>query len=100
VSQRTREIGVRMALGAQRTDILRHIIRRGLILTLAGVIAGLAIAFVVTQALTGMLYGIGPSDPVTFAAMAAVLLLVSVAASGLPAYRAARMNPNQALREP
>jgi predicted permease len=100
VVQRRCEIGVRMALGAQRTDILRHIIRRGLILTLAGVIAGLAIAFVVTQALTGMLYGIGPSDPVTFAAMAAVLLLVSVAASGLPAYRAARMDPNQALREP
>jgi predicted permease len=100
VVQRRCEIGVRMALGAQRTDILRHIIRRGLILTLAGVIAGLAIAFVVTQALTGMLYGIRSSDPVTFAAMAAVLLLVSVAASGLPAYRAARMNPNQALREP
>jgi predicted permease len=100
VVQRRCEIGVRMALGAQRTDILRHIIRRGLILTLAGVIAGLAIAFVVTQALTGMLYGIRSSDPVTFAAMAAVLLLVSVAASGLPAYRAARMDPNQALREP
>src|SRR5580658_2798277 len=100
VVQRSLEIGVRMALGAQRADILRQIVRRGLTLTLMGMIGGLAIAAAVTRLLSGMLYGIRSSDPATFAVMAGVLLLVSVAASSIPAWRAARLDPNRALREP
>ncbi len=99
VVQRSLEIGLRMALGAQRSDILARFVRRGLVLTLIGICAGLAIAAAMTRLLSGMLYGIRSSDPVTFAAMAGLLLLVSVAASSIPAYRAARLDPNQALRE-
>ncbi len=99
VVQRSLEIGLRMALGAQRSDILARFVRRGLVLTLIGICAGLAIAAAMTRLLSGMLYGIRSSDPVTFATMAGLLLLVSVAASSIPAYRAARLDPNQALRE-
>ena len=99
VVQRSFEIGVRMALGAQRSDIVRQIVRRGLVLTVTGVVAGLVLAAVVTRMLTGMLYGVRRSDPATFAAMAAVLLAVSVAASSIPAWRAARLDPNRTLRE-
>ena len=99
VVQRSFEIGLRMALGAQRSDILRQIVRRGLLLTLTGVIAGLALAAAVTRMMTGMLYGVRSSDPLTFAAMAAVLLIVSIAASSIPAWRAARVDPNRTLRE-
>jgi len=99
VAQRTLEIGVRMALGAQRTDVLGMIVRRGLTLAVVGVGAGLAISAMITRLLSGMLYGIPPSDPITFAAMAGLLLLVSVAASTIPAYRAARLDPMKTLRE-
>ena len=99
VVQRTLEIGLRMALGAQRSDVLGLIVRRGLALALVGVSAGLVIATVMTRLLAGMLYGIGPTDPLTFAATAAVFLVVSVAASSVPAYRAARMDPMKTLRE-
>jgi predicted permease len=99
VVQRTLEIGVRMALGAQRSDVLGMIVRRGLSLALIGVVAGLAIATVVTRLLSGMLYGVGATDPLTFAATAALFLLVSIAASSVPAYRAARMDPMKTLRE-
>jgi predicted permease len=99
VVQRTLEIGLRMALGAQRTDVLRMIVRRGLTLALIGLVAGLAISAMMTRLLSGMLYGIRPSDPVTFAAVTALLLLVSLAASSVPAYRAARLDPMETLRE-
>jgi predicted permease len=99
VAQRTLEIGVRMALGAQRSDVLGMIVRRGLTLAGIGVVAGLAIAAVVTRLLSGMLYGIRATDPLTFAATAGLFLLVSAAASSVPAYRAARMNPMNTLRE-
>jgi predicted permease len=99
VVQRTLEIGLRMALGAQRTDVLGLIVRRGLALALIGVAAGLVIAAVMTRLLAGMLYGIRPTDPLTFAATAAVFLLVSIVASSVPAYRAARMDPMKTLRE-
>jgi predicted permease len=99
VAQRTLEIGLRMALGAQRADVLGMIVRRGLMLALLGLGAGLLISALATQLLSGMLYGIRPSDPITFAAVTGVLLLVSLAASGLPAYRAARLDPMQTLRE-
>jgi ABC-type antimicrobial peptide transport system permease subunit len=99
VVQRTLEIGLRMALGAQRADVLSMIVRRGLTLALIGLGTGLLISAVVTRLLTGMLYGIWPSDPITFAAVTGILLLVSLAATGLPAYRAARLDPMKTLRE-
>ena len=99
VVQRTLEIGLRMALGAQRTDVLRMIVRRGLTLALVGLVAGLAISAMMTRLLSGMLYGIRPSDPVTLATVTALLLLVSLAASTVPAYRAARLDPMETLRE-
>jgi putative ABC transport system permease protein len=99
VAQRTLEIGLRMALGAQRSDVLGLILRRGLALALIGVAAGLVIAALLTRLLAGMLYGIRPTDPLTFAATAGVFLVVSIAASSVPAYRAARMDPMKTLRE-
>ena len=99
VVQRTLEIGLRMALGAQRTDVLGLIARRGLALALIGVAAGVVVAAVMTRLLAGMLYGIRPTDPLTFAATAVVFLLVSIVASSMPAYRAARMDPMKTLRE-
>ena len=99
VVQRTLEIGLRMALGAQRTDVLGLIARRGLALALIGVAAGVVIAVVMTRLLAGMLHGIRPTDPLTFAATAVLFLLVSIVASSMPAYRAARMDPMKTLRE-
>jgi predicted permease len=99
VAERTLEIGLRMALGARRSDVLGMIVRRGLTLALVGVVAGISIAAGATRLLSGMLYGIRPTDPLTFALTAAVFLLVSIAASGVPAYRAARMDPMTSLRE-
>lgn len=98
VVQRSFEIGLRMALGAQRKDILGQIVRRGLILTLIGVAAGVAVSAVVTRMLTGMLYGVRASDPETFAAMAGVLLVVAGLACLIPARRASRIDPMRALR--
>ena len=99
VLQRTLETGLRMALGAQRTDVLHMIVRRGLTLALIGLVAGLAISVMMTRLLSGMLYGIGPSDPLTFATVTALLPLVSLAASTVPAYRAARLDPMETRRE-
>jgi ABC-type antimicrobial peptide transport system permease subunit len=99
VVQRTLEIGLRMALGAQRADVLRMIVRRGLTLALIGLGVGLAISAMMTRLLSGMLYGIRPSDPVTFVAVTAILLLVSLVASSVPASRAARLDPMETLRD-
>ena len=100
VAQRTLEIGVRMALGAPRASVLSMIVRRGLTLALIGVGAGLAISAVITRLLSsGMLYATGPTDPGVFAATTGLFLLVSLAASGVPAYRAARIDPMKTLRE-
>jgi predicted permease len=99
VVQRTLEIGLRMAMGAQRSDVLGMIVGRGLTLALIGLGAGVAISAVMLRLLSGMLYGIRAYDPITFAATACLLLAVSVAASMVPAYRAARMDPIQTLRE-
>ncbi len=99
VAQRTGEIGVRMALGAQRADVLSLIVRRGLVLALTGIGIGLAAAALLTRFMAGMLYGIQPFDPLTFAVVAALLLVVSMAASFAPAYRAARLDPMETLRD-
>src|SRR5580704_6104492 len=99
VVQRTFEIGLRMALGAQRGDALRMIVLRGLTLALAGLVLGMAASAVLTRLISGMLFGVRPADPVTLAATAAVLLAVSLAASCVPAFRAARLDPMKTLRE-
>ena len=98
VSQRTREIGIRMAIGASHRDVLSLVLRKGLLLTGCGVAAGLTLAFGATRLMQALLYGVGPLDLVTFAAVPAILLVVAVAASYVPAARAARVSPLLALR--
>ena len=98
VVQRTAEIGVRMALGAQRTQVLGMVLRKGLLLTAVGIAAGLAGAAVLTRFLQGMLFGVTSLDPITFAAVALLFGLVTMAASYIPARRATRIDPLVALR--
>ena len=98
ISQRTREIGVRMALGATRSNVLGLVLRQGMLLAVIGVALGLVGALGMTRVLTNLLYGVKPTDPVTFVAVSLVLLLVSLAACWLPARRAARVDPVEALR--
>jgi putative ABC transport system permease protein len=99
VTQRTQEIGIRMALGAQKSDILRLVVRQGMMLTLIGVIAGLAGAFALTRVIANLLFGVATSDPVTFIAISLLLIFVSLIACYLPARRAARLSPIAALAE-
>jgi predicted permease len=99
VVQRTLEIGLRMALGAQRSDVLRMIVRRGFTLALLGVGAGLAASAMLTRLMAAMLFRVHPLDPLTFGVTSVLLLAVGVAASCVPAYRAARMDPMKTLRE-
>jgi len=98
VSQRTREIGVRVALGAQRTNVLQLIVGHGALLAASGIVVGLAGALGVTRFLRSMLYGVSPFDPVSFVAVTAVLSAIAFLASYLPARRAARVDPVEALR--
>ncbi|HKX30298.1 MAG TPA: FtsX-like permease family protein [Blastocatellia bacterium] len=98
VTQRTPEIGIRMALGAQARDVLRLIVRQGLVLTLAGLILGLLMALGLTRLLSGWLFEVGANDPLTFTAIALVLTLVALLACWIPARRAARVDPMTALR--
>jgi putative ABC transport system permease protein len=98
VSKRTREIGVRMALGADPRSVQRLVVAQGMAVALAGAAAGLAGAFLLTRLMAGLLYGVRPGDPLTFAAMAVALLGVALAASWIPARRAARIDPMRALR--
>ena len=98
VSQRTREIGVRLALGAHRGDIFRLIIGRGVSLTIAGAALGVAGAFWLTRAMQTLLFSVSATDPVTFIAVPVVLLAVAVMACYVPARRAMRVDPVTALR--
>jgi ABC-type antimicrobial peptide transport system permease subunit len=98
VSQRTREIGIRMALGAARGEVLAMIVRQGLTLTLIGITLGLVGAFAFTRVLQNQLFAISPLDPVTFIAVSALLVIVALLACWLPARRAARVDPMVALR--
>jgi predicted permease len=99
VSSRQREIGVRMALGASRFDVLRLVLRQGMVLVVIGVSLGLAISLLVGRAFSSMLFGLSPADPLSLLGASVVLLLVAALACYLPALAASRMDPMQALRE-
>jgi predicted permease len=98
VTRRTQEIGIRMAIGAQRGHVLRLVVGEGARLAAAGVALGLAASFAITRLLSTLLFGVSTTDPVTFAALAALLSLVALAASYIPARRAMRLDPTIALR--
>jgi predicted permease len=99
VKQRTREIGIRVALGAEQSEVLRLIVRQGVRLALTGVGLGLLAAFAATRALGALLFDVAPSDPLTFGIVAALLGLAALTASWIPARRAARLDPSTALRD-
>jgi putative ABC transport system permease protein len=99
VAQRRQEIGIRMALGAQRSDVMRLIVGGGMRLTAAGVVVGIAAALALTRLLETLLYGVRPFDPATFGGVAILLAFIALLACWLPAARAARSNPITALRE-
>jgi ABC-type antimicrobial peptide transport system permease subunit len=98
VSQRVREFGLRMALGADTADLLRGVIRHGLTLTAAGILLGIAGATVLTKLVANLLYHVSPRDPLTFGAAGVVMVIASLAACLVPAWRASRTDPVRALR--
>ena len=98
VSQRTREIGVRMALGARSGDVLRLVLREAATLAVLGIAVGLATALALSRTLGTLLFNLSPTDPLTFAAAPLLLLLTAVVAALLPARRAAHVDPIEALR--
>jgi ABC-type antimicrobial peptide transport system permease subunit len=98
VTERRREIAIRLALGAERTTVLRMVVRRALGLVALGLFAGLVIASLIGYAVRSLLYDTASHDPVTFGAVPAVLILAALAACALPAYRASRLEPMAVLR--
>jgi putative ABC transport system permease protein len=98
VVQRTREIGVRVALGARRHDITRLVIGEGARLALAGIAMGVGAALMLTRLINSLLFGVSSSDPITLAGVALLLGLVAIMACYIPARRATRVDPNVALR--
>jgi len=98
VTRRTQEIGIRMALGAQRRDVLRLVVGEGARLAGLGVVIGIAASFAITRVLASLLFGVSATDPVTFAGVAVLLTLIALLASYIPARRAMRLDPNIALR--
>jgi putative ABC transport system permease protein len=96
--QRTHEIGIRVALGANRIDILRMVLGQSMLIVGVGIVVGLGISLAATRLIAGMLVGISPTDPLTFISVIALLALVAIAACWLPAHRATRVNPLVALR--
>jgi ABC-type antimicrobial peptide transport system permease subunit len=98
MARRRRDIGIRMALGATRAALVRHVLRDVLVLSLAGIAAGSVLTFASTRVVASFLFGVGPNDPVTLSAVAALLLGTILAAGYLPARQAAALDPMRTLR--
>jgi predicted permease len=99
VAERRREIGIRMALGADRSTVLAQVMKQGLLLTAIGIVAGLAGAFSLNKVIESLLFGVRPTDPMTSAGVVVTILIVAAIACGLPAWRASRLDPQVALRD-
>jgi ABC-type antimicrobial peptide transport system permease subunit len=99
VAQRSRELGVRIALGAARSDVLRLVLRQGMSLALTGIVIGVGAAFALTRLIESQLYGVRATDPATFVGVAALLGVTALAANLVPALRATRVDPAVVLRE-
>ncbi len=97
VSQETREIGIRIALGAQSGQVIRHVVRRGVLLTVIGLTIGLLLGLAASIGISGVLYGISPIEPMAMVGGVVLLLLTTLVASWLPARRASRIDPVRAL---
>ena len=98
MTQRTYEIGLRVAIGATRNRIISMILAQGLRVALYGIVAGVIVALAATRFLASLLYGVGATDPLTFAAVTALVLAVAITATALPAWRASRIDPIKSLR--
>jgi putative ABC transport system permease protein len=98
VSQRTRELGIRMSVGAERRDIFKLILGQGLAISIIGLLGGLVVALAVTRLMANLLYGVSANDPVTFIVIALLLLFVTLLACYFPARRATKVDPMIALR--
>jgi ABC-type antimicrobial peptide transport system permease subunit len=98
VARRTREIGIRMALGAQTKDVIRLVLGEGMFLVIAGVVLGLALALAATRLLSSFLYGVSATDPLTYVGITLLLAAVALLAALIPARRATRVDPMVALR--
>ncbi len=99
VAERRREIGIRMALGADQGSVLAQVLKQGLVLTTVGIVVGLAGAFALNQLIASLLFGVQPTDPITLVAVVATITIVAALACWLPAWRASRLDPNVVLRE-
>jgi putative ABC transport system permease protein len=99
VAERRREIGIRMALGADQGSVLAHIMKQGLLLTTVGIVAGLAGAFALNRLIASLLFGVQPTDMSTMVGVVATITLVAAMACWLPAWRASRVDPNVVLRD-